>query len=131
MWQDIPTALSGSMSNAPWGWLLLLTVLLAIIKIWPIIQLQTQHARASLRGEQRADLNDCKARMDAMEGRLTVAIAHIHNLDMKLVGTVGAYRILHDHMSQNHPDEQALKHAEAIFKNTWDGPIEPLGSLAS
>jgi hypothetical protein len=131
MWQDIPAVIAGSLSRAPWGWLLLLTVVLALIKVWPVIQLQTLKARAALRGEQREDLDDCKTRMDALDRKFNLAIAHIHQLDLKLVGTVGAYRILHDHMSQNHPDEQALSHAEAIFKTTWDGPIEPLGTFAS
>lgn len=127
--EPIISALTGSVSRAPWGWALLLAVVLALIKAWPVLQLQAQNAAAQLRGEQRDALHECEERMDAVENKLNVALAHIHNLDLKLVGTVSAYRILHDQMVLEYPDDLALRHAQTVFKTTWDGPVEPMGSL--
>ena len=125
----LPEIVTGSLSRAPWGWALLFTVVIALIKAWPVLQLQAMNAAAQLRGERRDALHDCTERMDLLEGKLNVALGHIHQLDLKLVGTVSAYRILHDRMTETSPDDQALKHAQTVFKTTWDGPVEQLGPL--
>ena len=128
---DFPAFILSSLERAPWGWSLLLVVLVTLIKTWPVIQLQTITARATLRGERKDELHNCQDRLDAMEGKLNTAISHIHQLDLKLVGTVSAYRILHDHMNDVTPDHPALHQARTIFQTTWDGPVEAAGSLIS
>lgn len=122
-------ALVGSIVRAPWGWSILVVIILSLIKVWPVIQLQTLNATAAMRGERRDDLHDCHERLDAIEGKLTAAIAQIHQLDMKLFGTVAAYRIIHDEMVANDPENLALHAARNMFRTTWDGPVEAAESL--
>lgn len=119
---DIPAVLLSSVERAPWGWGLLLAVILATVKVWPVIQLQTMNARRELRSERKDDLDDCKKRLDDFQTqlntqrddytrKLTAQTNQIHQLDLKLVGTVAAYRIMHDHIEGSDPDSEALAQA--------------------
>lgn len=127
---DLLQLAGSSVERAPWGWALLLTVILALIKVWPIIQLQTDAARAQMRGEHKDALHDCTERLDAMDARLNAQTAHIHQLDMKLFGTVQAYRILHDGLQELEPANAALRQGRTMFQTTWDGPVDQLEGLA-
>lgn len=131
---DIPTTLLASAERAPWGWVLTLIVILALIKIWPIIQLQTNDAKAKLRGERIASEVDCMQRIDAvelkhserygtLEKRVLSTERQAHQLEIKLVGTLTAYRILHADLSERAPDCSALGQAELVIRETWDGPM--------
>ena len=101
----------------------------ALIKIWPVIQDQTIKAKAALRGEKRDELHNCQTRLDELDSRLDDAVGKIHQLELKLVGTVSAYRILHDHLYSSDPDNIALLQARTIFSTTWDGPLAPSGAM--
>ena len=127
---DIPASLLSSAERAPWGWVLTLVVILAIIKVWPVIQLQTITAKAALRGERKDELDDCKSRLDAFDKRLTAATAQIHQLDLKLVGAVAAYRILHNDTLSRDPESEALMQAQTVFRAHFDGAV-PAGGVAS
>lgn len=126
---DLPHVLISSLERAPWGWSLLAVVILALIKVWPIIQLQTLNAKQALRGEKRDELHNCQERLDAMDKTLDAMRTQMHQLDMKLVGTVSAYRILHDHVTISDPENPALMQARTVYKTTWDGFL-PSAALA-
>lgn len=128
--EDIPSLLISSAERAPWGWSLLLIAIIALIKVWPALQLQADNARAALRGERRDDLHNCNKRLDEMGEKVDAMTHHVHQLDLKLVGTVAAYRILHDHLTDTDPTESALIQARVIFKTTWDGVLPASGPLA-
>src|SRR5882757_616955 len=117
---DVPGIVISSMERAPWGWVLTVTVILALIKTWPIIQLQVLNARAVLRGEERSDLHNCNEKVKELDGRLTETIARVHAIEMKLFGTVAAYRILEADTELNSPGSPALIQARAVFREVWD-----------
>jgi len=119
---DIPQILLSSLERAPWGWSLLLIAVVASIKVWPVLQLQALNARAVLRGEKRDDLHTCQTRLDEMDATLTGAVGRIHSLEIKLLGTVSAYRILE---ADADPASAALIHARVIFREVWDNPPIP------
>lgn len=114
---EIPQILLSSLERAPWGWSILALMTLAIIKAWPVIQLQTINAKAVLRGEKRDDLHTCNARLDDMGTALKSAVDRIHSLEMKVMSTVSAYRILE---ADADPQSAALEHARIIFREAWD-----------
>lgn len=131
---DIPATLLASVERAPWGWTLLLVVMLALIKVWPIIQAQTNDAKAKLRGEHIASEVDCMARIDAvetkhaeryamLEKRVLLTERQAHQFELRMVGTLTAYRILHADLSERAPDCSAINQAELVIRETWDGPI--------
>lgn len=116
--------LLSSMARAPWGWTLLGVVIVALIKTWPILHLQIVNAQAQLRGERRDELHDCTRRLDEVNNKVNALNSRVHQLDIKLVGTVTAYRVLHDHMNTTDPDHDVLHQARTIFRATWDGTID-------
>jgi hypothetical protein len=106
------------------GWMTLGLVLLALIKVWPVLQLQAFEARAKLRGEKLAARQSCEEKIEKLNGKVEVLSGQIHALDIKLVGTTTAYRILHADISEHRPDAPALAHANAVFRQVWDTPIK-------
>lgn len=119
---DLSQIVVSSAERAPWGWGLLSLAILAIIKAWPVLQLQALNAKAVLRGEKRDDLHTCQTRLDEMDATLSGAVARIHSLEIKLLGTVSAYRILE---GDAEPNSAALLHARVIFREAWDTPPIP------
>lgn len=117
---DIGEMIAGSAQRAPWGWALLATILITLIKVWPIINLQVITARAKLRQEKRDHLNDCEEQLAELRGKLDGAIERIHNIEMRLVGTVTAYRILEVEVDAGNPLSPALAQARAVFREVWD-----------
>jgi len=94
MMYGIPAALLSSMERAPWGWALLVIISIALIRAWPALAKLSIEARQQLRTEKRADLTDCKVRLDMVEKRLRTVEAQSHSFELKLLGALSAYRIL-------------------------------------
>lgn len=105
---DIAALFVDSFTRAPWGWALLATVLVALIKVWPVIALQAQQARERLRQEGRSDLLNCHDRLD----RLT---EEFHQLELKLLGAIAGFRILDIEVETNLPGSTALGQARAVM----------------
>lgn len=136
--QEVSTLLVGSLQRAPWGWVLTLTVILALIKVWPIInaQLIAVKDRIEDRKERKetADLSDCKTRLDAMDVRLTASEERAHKFEMQLVATLTAYRIIEAETETERPKSPALKQARRVlydvFRLTGDVPTDMIASIA-
>lgn len=125
---DIPASLLAVFEKAQPGWLVVALVLLALIKIWPVIQLQSIQASAALRGERRVELSDCRERLAAMEIQMRGAIDRIHNVELKLTGALTAYRILDTEILSLDPNNSAVVLARAVMQQTFGEPqhsIEP------
>lgn len=109
---------------------LLAVVSVALIKAWPVLALQAQTAREKLRGEQRSDLNDCKARIDKLQIELNGVREEVHKIEMKLVGAISAYRILDNEVETHLPDSAALKQARLVMSAAFtlspstDAPLD-------
>lgn len=127
---DVGAVLGGSIERAPWGWALLATVVLALIKVWPVLHLQVIEAKAKLRQERRDDLSDCKSRLDEMTKRLDAtehdmrqaeiaAQDRYHELEMKLLGAIAAYRILDTEMETSDPGNTALGQARLVLSTSF------------
>jgi hypothetical protein len=109
------------------GWALCVIVIGMLIKVWPVIQLQTIKAREALRGEQRGTIERCEAEIIDLRKAVHKAEEHIHQLDLKLVGTVAAYRILYNAEALRDSESPALHQAQLVFKTVWDGPMPASG----
>jgi hypothetical protein len=136
---DIPAALFSSMERAPWGWVLMVTILLALIKTWPIINAQLIAVKDRIKdreerkqneaiNDKTADLSDCKSRLDAMDLRLTAAEERAHRFELQLVATLTAYRIVEAETETERPQSPALKQArrvlQDVFRITGDMPTD-------
>jgi hypothetical protein len=111
--------MKSSVERAPWGWALLATTILALIKVWPVLTKLGIEARAAMRVERRADLSDCQARLDAMSIRLDLSEAKHHSFELKLVGTLTAYRILDVEIASRFPESLALIQARAVLNDAF------------
>lgn len=116
---DLGALVVGSFQRAPWGWALLGTVVLALIKVWPILSLQVIQARAKIRSEDHEELTSCRGRLDAMEVRVTAAEGRAHQFEMRLMGTLQAYRILDIEVNNYDPDSSALAQARACLSTAF------------
>lgn len=109
---------------------LLAVVSVALIKAWPVLALQAQAARDKLRSEHRADLSDCKERIDALQVELNGVRDEVHKIEMKLVGAISAYRILDAEVETLQPDSTALKQARLVMSAAFtlspstDAPLD-------
>ena len=121
---EIPALLLSSLERAPWGWGVFVTLIIALAKYRQPLQLQVLKARSELQmiksGEKRTDLLNCRERIDEMDRDLKAAIAKMHEVEMKLVGTATAYRILDTELESIAPDSTALAAARAVFRDIWD-----------
>lgn len=97
------------------GWATTALVIVALIKAWPALAQQAIDARARMRQEKRTDLDDCKVRLDAMSDRLDASEEKQHALELKLVGAIGAYRILDAEVQIIAPESNALTQARALL----------------
>jgi uncharacterized protein YlxW (UPF0749 family) len=88
-------------------WSLLAVVSVALIKVWPVIQLQVIHAKEKLRGEARSDLSDCQARIDRLQASVNALGDEVHKIEMKLLGAISAYRILDAEVEATDPHSRA------------------------
>lgn len=94
---------------------LLAVVLVALIKAWPILQLQAIQAREKLRGEGRNDLSECRERIDKLQAELDGVKGEIHRIEMKLLGAISAYRILDAEVENKIPGSTALQQARQVM----------------
>jgi hypothetical protein len=126
----IPTVLLSSLERAPWGWSLLLVVLIIITRVWPIINAQriAVQDRIADRKERKDNsalvdkgvaLDDCKVRLDAMDARLDRSEARAHQFELKLIGTMNAYRVIEADVELKDPESSALKQARRILVDTY------------
>ena len=114
-----------------------LVVLLALIKVWPVIALQVQRAKEKLREEGRTDLSDCQRRLDEMGDRLDGVYDVVNTLKIELTGVLSAYRVLEVAEEARDPSSIHLAQARAILTATFmiapstAGPIKKSKTLRS
>lgn len=111
----IGALLSDSFTRAPWGWALLATVIVALIRIWPAMSRQAIEARAQLRKEKREDLGDCQKRLDEVSLRLDGMEEKFRQSELKLLGSISAYRILDVEVEAHIPGSTALVQARQVM----------------
>ncbi len=127
---DIPAILISSAERAPWGWALMIAVILASIKVWPIINAQVIAANEQARNREqlnqkdmvhdhRADLTDCKARLDAMDVRLAATEERAHKFEMQLIATLTAYRIVEAETEIERPQSPALVQSRRVLREVF------------
>lgn len=112
---ELLAMVEASAIRAPWGWALLATVVLALIKVWPLLQLQAFNARQALRAEKRSDRVSLLERIEALEGKLEIAVEHTHQMDMQLVSAMAAYRLIATELQRLDPDSVTLQQAQVLL----------------
>lgn len=100
-------------------WTLVAVVATALIRAWPVLALQIQTAREKLRAEGRSDLSECRERIDRLQEALDDVKEEVHKLEMKLLGAIGAYRILDTEVEKHVPDSSALIQARKLMSTAF------------
>jgi hypothetical protein len=116
---QIPAALLGSFQRAPWGWALLVTALLGLIKIWPVLTKLSIEARAQIRKERRDDLSDCQRQLAEVRVEIRNLATDFNNLKIELAATLSAYRILEIEVEAVNPTSIGLAEARAILSTAF------------
>lgn len=65
-------ALGGSVENAPWGWGILVVLVLTLIKMRPLMRQLAQTREGSLLKARADDNHELRGRVEALEARLDV-----------------------------------------------------------
>lgn len=120
---SVITAFTGG--GAPWGWAMFGATAIALIKIWPVLQLQAQNAKQALRGEEKDQLHNCNERLDAMSEQMNRVVLEQAQMTIKMNATAGAYHITSTELERIDPENAALKHGRLIFGSAWSTePVE-------
>jgi len=120
----IAAVLTGSLQRAPWGWALLATVILAVIKAWPQMSAQAIKAREQLRSEKRDDVDDMRERVTALEGKVEAATQTAHQAEMKLISALAAYRLIASELLKLDPSNIILRQAQELLNVSYPAPRE-------
>jgi len=130
---ELVVMVSNSFQRAPWGWGLLATVVIGLIRAWPILAKQAIDAKAQLRQERRDDLKDYQRRLEAMGVRIDSMSSDLNNLKIELAATISAYRILEIEVEAVNPASIGLAEARAILSAAFTvapAPVRPRDGAA-
>jgi hypothetical protein len=116
--EELRQILGDSVTRAPWGWMLLITVVIALIRAWPDLSLRAQNARDKLRGEQREDLKSCREEIGELRDEL-------HAFTLKFNAILIANRIMDVEIETHLPESTALRQARAVLAAAY-GPIDAM-----
>lgn len=116
---DIAAILVESLQRSPWGWALLATVLVALIRAWPVLSRQAMEERAKIRGEKRDDLDSCVKRLRDMRLEIDAVKEAVSSYQIKLNGVLIAYRIVEAAYEIEHPDSGAVSQARAVLRTAF------------
>jgi hypothetical protein len=94
-------------------------VLIALIKTWPIWQLQVLKAKEKLREEKRSDLSECKQEIAGLRSELDRVTELVTNLKIEMNAVLSAYRVLEVAEHARDPNSAHLATARAILSTAF------------
>jgi hypothetical protein len=105
-------------------------VILQLVRNRPTMRKLEDEKDAAIRSEGRTDLKDCKERIDQLQAALadsnakhTEEITALkdgqHHFEMKLLGTISAYRLLDAEVETRLPGSSALAQARLIISTAF------------
>lgn len=112
---ELAQILAGSFQRAPWGWGLLATVLIALIKGWPVIARVNNERESNLLEERaedmasmRAEIAELKVRMDVKDKLHEAERAYDRHRINNLATSLRSFFLL----VKRHPEDAAAAAAE-------------------
>lgn len=88
--------------------------LTAVVKVWPrLVEL--------LIGQRRSDLEDLRARITVLEGKVEAASSAAHTAEMKLVYAVAAIQLLAAKVRADNPSDPTLAQAMELLSAATSG----------
>lgn len=115
MTDDFAGMVLGSFERAPWGWAMLGTLVLALVKGWPAIVDAASRAKAARVAEQRDEDKDLAGRVRSLEAKFETASARAADLDKRLVAALAAYRLIASELTRKDPGNVILHHAQELL----------------
>lgn len=96
-------------------WTLLAIVLVALIKTWPALTRLSNEARAARVAEAHTAAEDCRARIEALEKRVTSAEMRAIDMEGRFKLVVVAYRMVVSELHRKDPNNAVIQHAQALL----------------
>lgn len=129
---DLTSILAASAERSPWGWALLASVLLAIIKGWPLLTRLRNERETGLLGAQSIEMEKLNRRIEQLEAKAEAAMAAAHSADMKLIYAVNAVQLLAAKIRAHDPNDPALAQAMELLRAATSGEVPAwAGKLAA
>lgn len=114
--------LGASAKRAPWGWSVLGVIILALIKVWPILNDQIAKVKEKRREDRRDDAAQWRAEMreeirllreqvNQCQADTAVARERAHKYEMRLMTVANAFQMVAGELRKVDPDNPTLKQA--------------------
>lgn len=113
---------AASAKRAPWGWAGLMGFMIALIKVWPIINDQLIKVKekrrsdkrddaAEWRTEMRKEVADLRAEVKQCQADTQAAKERAHKYEMRLMTVANAFQMVAGELRKVDPDNPTLKQA--------------------
>ncbi|MGE7204933.1 hypothetical protein ACQKJZ_04550 [Sphingomonas sp. NPDC019816] len=113
---------AASAKRAPWGWAGLMGFMIALIKVWPIINDQLIKVKekrrsdkrddaAEWRAEMRKEVAELRAEVKQCQADTLVAKERAHKYEMRLMTVANAFQMVAGELRKVDPDNPTLKQA--------------------
>lgn len=118
----IVEVIASSAKRAPWGWGVLAGVIIALIKVWPVLNDQIARVKEKRRSDRRDDAaewrQEMRDRVLALEEKVKVcqeeaqaARDRSHKHEMRLMTVTSAFQMIAGELRKVDPDNPTLKQA--------------------
>jgi hypothetical protein len=111
--------IAASAKRAPWGWGVLAGIIIALIKVWPVLNDQVAKVKEKRRTDKRDDMAEWREQMraeinslkeDVRRGReaMTAADERSHRVELKLMTVTSAFQMVAGELRKLDPENLTL-----------------------
>lgn len=93
-----------------------------IIKVWPMLKKLANEREAAIATGRRDDMDDMRQRIIALESKVEDVTTRAHQVEMKLVSALAAYRLIASELQKIDPDSPILKQAQELLNVSYAAP---------
>lgn len=119
---ELAEILGSSFQRAPWGWALLASVLVALIKGWPALKKIAAERETGLLAARGEDIEDMRTRIGDLEKRVdqaneaaNVARDAANIIKLQMVSMQAAFELVAGELEKADPDNKVLKQARRLI----------------
>ena len=110
--------LLGASGLTPTGagiYMLLAVIAGGLLKTWPVLTKLANEARATKAAQAHSEAEDCRARIDALEKRVSASEQRAIDMEGRFKLVVAAYRMVVSELHRKEPKNVVIMHAQALL----------------